>query len=61
MICRDQYMQSVDGTVGDSSCGFNIDMHLAYSLFTLLVFGMLLYYSSLKESGNRESNITHAQ
>lgn len=57
IICGDQYMQFVDGMVGDFSCGFNIDMHLAYSLFTLFLLGILLYYSSLKETVQREDNI----
>ena len=57
IIYGDQYMQSVDGIVGDSSCGFNIDMYLAYSLFTVFLLGILLYFSSMKERVQMEENI----
>ncbi len=49
IICGNQYMQSVDGIAGDSSCGFNTDMHLTYSLFTVLIMGIVFYISSHKE------------
>ena len=41
----------------DQSCKFNIDMYLAYSLFTVFLFGVLLYYSSLKKTVPIEENI----
>ncbi len=57
IIYGDLYMQHVARMIGDRSCKFNIDMYLAYSFFTLFLFGMLLYYSSLKETVQREDAI----
>ena len=48
IICEDHPMHTVDGMLGDSSCGFNIDMHLSYSLFTVLISGVIFYISSRK-------------
>ena len=49
IICRDHHMHSVDDMIGNTSCGFNTDMHLAYLLFTVLTVGIVLYISSHKE------------
>ena len=46
IICGDTYMCEVDGVVGDCSCGFNTDMHLAFVLVTCIVFGLVLVISS---------------
>ena len=46
MICGDTYMKAVDGVVGDCSCGFNTDMHLAFVLVTVMVLGFILIISS---------------
>ena len=46
MVCGDTYMCAVDGVVGDCSCGFNTDMHLAFVLVTCMVFGLVLVISS---------------
>jgi len=46
IICGDTYMCAVDGVVGDCSCGFNTDMHLAAVLFTSIVFSLVLIISS---------------
>ena len=46
LICGDMYMCEVDGMVGDCSCGFNTDMHLAAVLFTCIIFGLVLIISS---------------
>lgn len=48
IICGDTYMCAVDGIVGDCSCGFNTDLHLAFSLVVTLIFGFLLYLSAKK-------------
>ena len=53
IIYGNHYMHTENGMLGDLS--FNIDMYLAYSLFTLLLFGILLYYSSMKETVQRET------
>ena len=50
MICGDHYIQPVNGIVGDTSCGFNTDMHLVRSLTVVLILGMVLYISSKKKS-----------
>ena len=50
IICGDHYIHTADGKIGDSSCGFNIDMHFAYSLFTVLILGIALYVSSRKKT-----------
>ena len=50
----DLYMQHVTKMIGDRSCKFNIDMYLAYSLFTLFLLGILLYISSIRETANRK-------
>ena len=55
IMCDDRYMKPVDGIAGDSSCGFNIDMHLAYSLFSILILGIVLYISSTKENLETEN------
>ena len=46
----DRYLKALDGIAGDASCGFNIDMHLSFSLIILFILGMLLYVSSKKTS-----------
>ena len=55
IIYGDHYMHTENGMLGDLS--FNIDMYLAYSLFTVFLFGILLYYSSIKESAQVKENI----
>ena len=57
IIYGDLYMQHVARMIGDRSCKFNIDMYLAYSLFTVFLFGVLLYYSSMKETVQSEDTI----
>lgn len=42
IYCGDRYMKPVDGIVGDLSCGFNTDMHLAALLIALFLTGVLL-------------------
>jgi len=57
IIYGDLYTYPVVGITGDPSFKFNIDMYLAYSLFTVFLLGILLYYSSLKKTVAREENI----
>ncbi len=42
LICKDKFMQPVDGVVGDVSCGFNADMYLALILVLVLFAGFVL-------------------
>jgi hypothetical protein len=55
MIYGDHYIQIENGMLSDLS--FNIDMYLAYSIFTVFLLGVLLYYSSMKESAQVKENI----
>ena len=55
MIYSDHYIQIENGMLSDLS--FNIDMYLAYSIFTVFLLGVLLYYSSMKESAQVKENI----
>ena len=57
IIYGDHYMQPVTGIMIDRSCKFNIDMYLSYSFFTVFLLGVLLYFSSLKESVQIEEKI----
>lgn len=41
--CGDQYMQAVDGVVGEQSCGFNDDMYVASLLLIMLLSGFILH------------------
>ena len=51
----DLYMQHVAKMIGDRSCKFNIDMYLAYTLFTVFLLGIVLYVSSMKETVQQET------
>ncbi|MCF6188999.1 MAG: hypothetical protein L3J51_00805 [Cocleimonas sp.] len=42
IICGNNYMQPVDGVVGDVSCGFNTDMHLIALSIAGLITGIIL-------------------
>ncbi|WP_083760386.1 hypothetical protein [Sulfurovum sp. NBC37-1] len=48
ILYGDDYMRPVNGVVGDMSYGFNTDMHLAFSLVVIFIFGLVLYISSKK-------------
>ena len=41
-VCGDRYLQAVNGTVGDASCGFNADLYLTVFLMLALVAGAVL-------------------
>jgi hypothetical protein len=60
IIYGDLYTYPVVSMTGDLSYKFNIDMYLAYSLFSVFLLGILLYYSSMKESAQMEENIENA-
>ena len=47
-LCGNEYMQPVDGYIGDRSCGFNMDMHLSLFLILLFVLGLISYLVSKK-------------
>ena len=55
IIYGDLYMQHVARMIGDRSCKFNIDMYLAYTLFTVFLLGIVLYVSSMKETAQQET------
>jgi len=42
-VCGSSYMQPVDGTVGDLSCGFNMDIYLALVLAISMIVSTTLY------------------
>ena len=42
-VCGSSYMQPVDGTVGDLSCGFNMDIYLALVLAISMFVSATLY------------------
>lgn len=46
----ERYLEPVNGILGDSSYGFNTDMHLSFSLIVVLILGILLYISSKQKS-----------
>jgi hypothetical protein len=56
IIYGDLYTYPVVSMTGDLSYKFNIDMYLAYSLFSVFLLGILLYYSSLKNMAPIEEN-----
>ena len=41
-LCKEDYLQPVNGFVGDLSCGFNSDMYMSSILILLFLLGMLL-------------------
>ena len=53
-IYGDRYMQTENGMIVDPSCVFNIDMHLTYTLSTLLILGIVLYISSHQRESVKE-------
>ena len=40
--CGSDYLQPVDGVVGDVSCGFNADMYLMVLLGAVFLYGLRL-------------------
>jgi hypothetical protein len=50
--CGDRYMTPVDGVMGDVSCGFNTDMHLAATMIATMLLGIILYILSLRKTSN---------
>ena len=49
-IYGDRYLQSVNGVVGDMSCGFNMDMYLTIMLWGIIVIGVMLVSISRKNN-----------
>ena len=49
IFCGEEYMQTVNGIVGDNSCGFNIDMYVALILTVATIFGIILIFTSKKK------------
>lgn len=43
LYCGEQYMQPVDGVVGNLSCGFNADMYLVIVLLVVLLMGIIIF------------------
>ena len=48
-VCGDRYLQAVNGTVGDASCGFNADLYLTVFLMLVLLAGAVLYLTGKKK------------
>ena len=44
-VCQENYLQPVNGFVGDLTCGFNSDMYLSSGLIILFMFGLLLIFT----------------
>ncbi len=42
IYCGDNYMQPVEGIVGDVSCGFNADMYFMAFLISVMLIGIAL-------------------
>lgn len=42
IYCGDNYMQPVEGIVGDVSCGFNADMYFMVFLISVMLIGIAL-------------------
>ncbi len=49
-ICGADYLQTVNGAVGDMSCGFNMDMYLVAGLSVLFAVGLLLVLTAQQKS-----------
>jgi len=47
-VCQENYLQPVNGFVGDPSCGFNSDMYMSSFLIMLFLFGMLMIFADRK-------------
>ena len=50
ILYGDDYMQPINGIVGDMSYVFNTDMHLTFSLVVIFILGVVLYISSKKST-----------
>ncbi len=48
LFCGNEYMQPVNGIVGDRSCGFNADMYVAILLTVTTILGIILIFVSKK-------------
>ncbi len=48
LICKERYLQPVNGEFGDVSCGFNFDMYINSTCIVLLIVGVLLVWKSTK-------------
>lgn len=48
LYCGDDYMQAVEGIVGDKSCGFNADMYLASVLLVILLIGFIMHITATR-------------
>jgi len=47
--CGDEYMQAVEGIVGEQSCGFNDDMYVASLLLIMVLSGFILHITSKQD------------
>ena len=50
VYCGSDYMQPVDGVVGDMSCGFNFDMYLTVFLFIVFLTGIALFIKTKRKN-----------
>ena len=44
MYCGADYLEPVDGIVGDPSCGFNADLYFTLFLFIIILASVTRYY-----------------
>ncbi len=47
--CGDEYMQAVEGIVGEQSCGFNDEMYIASLLLIMVLSGFILHITSKQD------------
>ncbi|MBC8259960.1 MAG: hypothetical protein H8E38_13145 [SAR324 cluster bacterium] len=50
LLCGDLYLQTVDGLLGDVSCGFNADLHFTALMFLVLITGIIFLIISLVQT-----------
>ncbi len=48
LFCGREYMQPINGIIGDHSCGFNADMYVALVLTATTMLGIVLIFVSKK-------------
>lgn len=46
LICKERYLQPVNGMFGDVSCGFNFDMLINSALILMMLIGFILLFKS---------------
>lgn len=54
LTCGDNYLNTIDGRLSDSSCGFNADIQFVAIFFFILVLGLVISFllKKLKKNPN---------